>query len=100
MVDLLLRDAARSISANIRQTDLHARVDDETFGVLLVGCGGPEGAGAFVRRVREGLEVLTAERPIHPEMLVSMQDLATAGSAVEALESATAGIAVPAREIA
>jgi GGDEF domain-containing protein len=100
MADLLLRDAARAISANIRQTDLHARVDAETFGVLLVGCGGPDGAGAFVRRVREGLEVLTAERPMHPELLVSMQDLAAAGSAGEALDAATAGIAVPATEIA
>jgi GGDEF domain-containing protein len=100
MADLLLRDAARAVSANIRQTDLYARVDDETFGVLLVGCGGPDGAGAFVRRVREGLEVLTAERPLHPELLVSMQDLAAVGSAGEVLEAATAGIAVPAREIA
>lgn len=94
MADLLMKDVSEVLRGTIRRTDYLGRVGANQFGVVLVGCKGPEGAKAFFDRFEFALDKVKGGRPVEPEVTYGALSLADAASAEQALD--LAGLAVPA----
>jgi diguanylate cyclase (GGDEF)-like protein len=94
MADLLMKDVAEVLSGTIRRTDYVGRVGANQFGVVLVGCKGPEGAQAFFDRFKFAMDKVKGGRPVEPEVTYGAYALAEAASAEQALD--LAGLATPA----
>ena len=94
MADLLMKDVAEVLRGTIRRTDYVGRVGANQFGVVLVGCKGPEGADAFFDRFKIAMAKVKGGRPVEPEVTYGAYALADAASAEQALD--LAGLAVPA----
>jgi diguanylate cyclase (GGDEF)-like protein len=60
--ELLLKDSAEVMEAAIRRSDHAGRMDDNVFGVVLVGCKGREGADAFYNRFEQEVARVTHSR--------------------------------------
>ena len=88
MGDLLLKDAARALSAVARGADVVGRISGDQFAAVLVGCKGEEGAAAFCDRLRLATARITGERPAVIESSFAVRALSDAPSAVAALEAA------------
>jgi diguanylate cyclase (GGDEF)-like protein len=82
---LMLKDAADVMQTAIRRTDYAGRLGDETFGAVLVGCKGLEGAAAFVGRYGQALTRVTHERPAQLELSYAICSLGDAESPEAAL---------------
>ena len=96
MGDLLIKDAARALSAVARGADIVGRVSGDQFAVLLVGCKGREGVDAFCGRLSIALARTTSDRPAPVELTFGIQALGEAPSAMDALESAEREARAPA----
>jgi diguanylate cyclase (GGDEF)-like protein len=88
MADLILKDVAEAMRATVRRTDHVGRVGEASFGAVLVGCKGPEGANAFFVRLQDVLSRVSASRPVDVEVSYGAQPLAGAASPEQALERA------------
>jgi diguanylate cyclase (GGDEF)-like protein len=88
--ELLLKDAAEVLEAAIRRSDHAGRLGDDTFGSVLVGCKGREGADAFYARVEHALGRVTQERPASLQLAHSITALGECDSPEQALEEALA----------
>jgi diguanylate cyclase (GGDEF)-like protein len=88
--ELLLKDAAEVLESAIRRSDHAGRLDEDSLGVVLVGCKGAEGAEAFFARVEEALARVTQERPASPELAHSIKALGECDSPEQALQEALA----------
>jgi diguanylate cyclase len=86
--NLLLKEVAEVLAGGVRRTDYLARVAEDRFAALLVGCKGPDGARAFLTRFERALERSADARPASVSLAYGVQPLAGAGSALEALELA------------
>jgi diguanylate cyclase (GGDEF)-like protein len=94
MADLVMKDVAEALRATIRRTDYVGRVGANQFGVVLVGCKGPEGAKAFFDRFQDSLAKIMRGRPVQAEVTYGAHSLAESASAEQALD--LAGLASPA----
>jgi GGDEF domain-containing protein len=80
------------ILADVRRSDIAGRVGDDTFGVILVGCRGVEGAEAFMSRVRGAFERKLGRRPEKLDLAWGLERLAEAESAESALATVEASL--------
>ncbi len=90
--ELVVKDAAEVLEAAIRRSDHAGRLADDSFGVVLVGCKGLEGAEAFFARFEQALERATLERPCSLEVHFSVKALGECDSPEAALEDVEAAI--------
>jgi diguanylate cyclase (GGDEF)-like protein len=90
MADLILKDVSEAMRATVRRTDYLARVGESSFGTVLVGCKGPEGASAFFARFQEALAKVAGGRPVEITVTYGAQPLAGSASPEQALERAEA----------
>lgn len=97
MADLLMKDVSEVLRGTIRRTDYVGRVGANQFGVVLVGCKGPEGAKAFFDRFQFALDKVKGGRPVEPEVTYGALSLADAQSAEQALDLAGLAAQAPAR---
>ena len=84
--ELMLKDAADVMGNAIRRTDHAGRISDESFGAVLVGCKGLEGAAAFIGRYGQALARVTQERPATLDLSYAICSLGDAESPEAALE--------------
>jgi diguanylate cyclase (GGDEF)-like protein len=98
MGDLLIKDAARAVSAVARGADIAGRVSGDQFAVALVGCKGREGVDAFTSRLRIAMERTIGDRPASLELGFGAQPLSEAPSAAAALEQADTAAREPAAQ--
>jgi diguanylate cyclase (GGDEF)-like protein len=92
MCELLLKDAAEVMQEVIRRSDHAARLAEDAFAALLVGCKGSEGAAAFFERFADALARATRERPAALELASAVQPLAASASSTEALAAGEAAL--------
>jgi diguanylate cyclase len=92
--DLLLQSTGEVILADVRRSDIAGRVGDETFGVILVGCRGVEGAEAFMARLQGAFERKLGRRPEKLDLVWGFEPLTDADSAEGALSRAEATLGV------
>ena len=90
VADLLLQTTGEVIQADVRRSDIAGRVGNDTFGVILVGCRGVEGAEAFMARLQGAFERRLGRRPEKLDLVWGLQRLAEADTAEAALASAEA----------
>jgi diguanylate cyclase (GGDEF)-like protein len=90
MADLILKDVSEAWRATVRRTDHLGRTGESSFGTVLVGCKGPEGAAAFFNRFKESLAKVVSGRPVEVEVSYGAQALAGSASPEQALERAEA----------
>jgi diguanylate cyclase (GGDEF)-like protein len=90
--DLLLQTTGEVILADVRRSDIAGRIGEDTFGVILVGCRGVEGAEAFMARLQGAFERRLGRRPEKLELVWGIERLAEADSAEAALASAEASL--------
>ena len=83
--DLMLKDAADVMQTAVRRTDHAGRLADDSFGAVLVGCKGLEGAAAFIGRYGQSLTRVTQERPAQLELAYAICSLGDAESPEAAL---------------
>jgi diguanylate cyclase (GGDEF)-like protein len=83
--ELLLKDAADVMQTAIRRTDYAGRLTDDTYGAVLVGCKGLEGAAAFIGRYGQAVARVTRERPAQLDFSYSICSLGGAESPEAAL---------------
>lgn len=88
VADLLLQNTGEVILADVRRSDIAGRVADDTFGVILVGCRGIEGAEAFMSRLQGAFERKVGQRPEKLELAFGIERLGDADSAEDALSRA------------
>jgi diguanylate cyclase len=88
--DLLLQSTGEVILADVRRSDIAGRVDDDAFGVILVGCHGIEGAEAFLSRLHGAFERKLGRRPEKLGLAWGIERLRDADSAEAALTRAEA----------
>ena len=81
----MLKDAADVMQTAIRRTDHAGRLADDSFGAVLVGCKGLEGAAAFIGRYGQALARVTQERPARLELSYAICSLGDAESPEAAL---------------
>jgi diguanylate cyclase (GGDEF)-like protein len=93
VADLLLQSAGEVIATDVRRSDIAGRVGDATFGVILVGCRGVEGAEAFLARLHGSFERKLGHRPEKLELTWGLERLSDAESAEDALSRVEAGLA-------
>jgi len=86
--DLALRTAAELLVSVKRRTDLVARVDDEVFAAVLVGCKGLEGAEAYCARLRAAFSRGLSSQLEGLGVSCRIEALADAPSGTAALEQA------------
>jgi diguanylate cyclase (GGDEF)-like protein len=86
VASLMLKDAADVMQTAIRRTDHAGRLSDDSFGAVLVGCKGLEGAAAFIGRYGQALQRVTHERPAQLEVTYAMCSLGDAESPEAALD--------------
>jgi diguanylate cyclase (GGDEF)-like protein len=92
VADLLIQGTGEVILADVRRSDIAGRVGDDTFGVILVGCRGIEGAEAFMGRLQGAFERRVGQRPEKLVLACGIERLTEADSAEAALETAEAAI--------
>ena len=85
VASLMLKDAADVMQTAIRRTDHAGRITEDSFGAVLVGCKGLEGAAAFIGRYGQSLARVTAERPTRLELSYAICSLGDAESPEAAL---------------
>jgi diguanylate cyclase (GGDEF)-like protein len=85
--ELLLKDAAEVMEAAIRRSDHAGRLGEDSFGVVLVGCKGREGAEAFQGRFEQALARATGERPASLSVVCAIHALGEFESPEQALET-------------
>jgi diguanylate cyclase (GGDEF)-like protein len=85
VAQLMLKDAADVMESAIRRTDHAGRLSDDSFGAVLVGCKGLEGAAAFIGRYGQSLTRVTQERPAQLELSYAICSLGDAESPEAAL---------------
>ena len=85
VAELMLKDAADVMQTAVRRTDHAGRLGDDTFGAVLVGCKGLEGAAAFIGRYGQALTRVTHERPAQLELSYAICSLGDAESPEAAL---------------
>ena len=90
VADLLLQSTGEVILADVRRSDIAGRIGDDTFGVILVGCRGIEGAEAFLARLGGAFERRLGWRPEKLELAYGIERLGDADSAEAALSRAEA----------
>lgn len=83
-----LKDVADVLDGSARTTDHAGRVATTTLAAALVGCDGPEGAEAFITRLRRAIDRVTVGRPFTIEAHCAFCDLEHAESATDALDRA------------
>jgi diguanylate cyclase (GGDEF)-like protein len=88
--ELLLKEAAEVLEAAIRRSDHAGRLGDDTFGAVLVGCKGREGADAFYARVEHAVARVTEARAASLQLAHSITALGECDSPEQALEEALA----------
>jgi diguanylate cyclase (GGDEF)-like protein len=96
VAELMLKDAADVMQTAIRRTDYAGRLGDDTFGAVLVGCKGLEGAAAFIGRYGQALTRVTHERPAQLELsyaICSLGDAVSPEAALTRIEAEAAGAA-------
>lgn len=96
VAELMLKDAADVMQTAIRRTDHAGRLGDDTFGAVLVGCKGLEGAAAFIGRYGQALTRATHERPAQLELsyaICSLGDAESPESALARIEAEAGGAA-------
>ena len=98
MADLLTKDVAEVLRGTIRRTDYVGRVGANQFGVVLVGCKGPEGAQTFFDRLNFALAKVNSGRPVEPEITYGTLSLSESASAEQALDLAGLATPITARE--
>ncbi len=69
----------------VRRTDHAGRLADDSFGAVLVGCKGLEGAAAFIGRYGQSLTRVTQERPAQLDIAYAICSLGDAESPEAAL---------------
>jgi len=92
VADLILQSTGEVILADVRRSDIAGRVSDDTFGVILVGCRGIEGADAFMSRLQGAFERKLGQRPEKLALACGIERLAEADSAEAALAAAEAAL--------
>lgn len=92
VADLVLQSTGEVLLADVRRSDIAGRVGDDTFGVILVGCRGIDGAEAFMSRLQSAFERKMGERPEKLALACGIERLADADSAEAALSTAEAAI--------
>jgi diguanylate cyclase (GGDEF)-like protein len=92
VADLLLQSTGEVILADVRRSDIAGRVGADTFGVILVGCKGVEGADAFMARLQGAFERRLGQRPEKLDLAFGIERLGDADSAEGALNRAEAAI--------
>lgn len=85
---LALKDVADVLEGSARTTDHIGRVARSTLAAALVGCDGPDGAEAFINRLRRAIGRVTAGRPFAVEIRCAFCDLQHTDSAGDALDRA------------
>jgi len=85
VAQLMLKDAADVMQSAVRRTDHAGRLAEDTFGAVLVGCKGLEGAAAFIGRYGQALTRVTHERPARLELSYAICSLGDAESPEAAL---------------
>ena len=90
--ELLLKDAAEVLEAAMRRSDHAGRLADDSFGAVLVGCKGREGAEAFYARFEQELARVTQERPAALQLEHSIMALRDSDSPEQALQAAEEAI--------
>jgi diguanylate cyclase (GGDEF)-like protein len=100
VTQLMLKDAADVMQTAVRRTDHAGRIGDDTFGAVLVGCKGLEGAAAFIGRYGQALTRVTHERPAQLEISYAIASLGDADSPEAALARIEAEAAGRAGELA
>jgi GGDEF domain-containing protein len=85
VANLMLKDAADVMEQAIRRTDHAGRITEDSFGAVLVGCKGLEGAAAFIGRYGQSLTRVTQERPAQLEVAYAICSLGDAESPEAAL---------------
>jgi diguanylate cyclase (GGDEF)-like protein len=85
VAQLMLKDAADVMETAIRRTDHAGRLAEDSFGAVLVGCKGLEGAAAFIGRYGQALTRVTQERPAQLELSYAICSLGDAESPEAAL---------------
>jgi diguanylate cyclase (GGDEF)-like protein len=85
VAQLMQKDAADVMQSAIRRTDHAGRLAEDSFGAVLVGCKGLEGAAAFIGRYGQSLARVTAERPTQLELSYAICSLGDAESPEAAL---------------
>jgi diguanylate cyclase (GGDEF)-like protein len=88
VADLLLKNCAEVIAAAVRRSDIAARVADDVFGIILVGCKGIEGAMAFRSRLEASFERVMSQRPEEVQLIAGIEKLGEAESPAGALQRA------------
>jgi diguanylate cyclase (GGDEF)-like protein len=88
VADLLLKGCGEVIGAAVRRSDIAARVADDVFGIILVGCKGIEGAMAFRSRLEASFERVMSQRPEDVQLIAGIEKLGEAESPAEALQRA------------
>ena len=86
--ELLLKDAAEVLEGAIRRSDHSGRLGADSFGVVLVGCKGADGAQAFYARFQQALARATRERPASLELVHSVKALGECDSPEAVLQGA------------
>ena len=86
VAELMLKDAADVMNTAVRRTDHAGRITDDSFGAVLVGCKGLEGAAAFVGRYGQALTRVTQERPAVLDLSYAICSLGDAASPEAALD--------------
>jgi diguanylate cyclase (GGDEF)-like protein len=90
--ELLLKEAGEVLESAIRRSDHAGRLSDDTLGVLLVGCKGPQGADAFYTRFQQALARVTDERPASLDVGYSVKALGDCDSPEAVLQAAEEGV--------
>ena len=85
VAQLMLKDAADVMQSAIRRTDHAGRLTEDSFGAVLVGCKGLEGAAAFIGRYGQSLTRVTSDRPAQLELSYAICSLGDAESPEAAL---------------
>ncbi len=92
VANLILQTTGEVIMADARRSDIAARVADDIFAVILVGCRGMEGAEAFLARVQSAFARKLGLRPEKLELAWGLEQLSDAESAADALARVEAAL--------
>ncbi|HTX31873.1 MAG TPA: diguanylate cyclase [Solirubrobacteraceae bacterium] len=92
VADLLLQSTGEVIATDVRRSDIAGRVGEHSFGAILVGCNGIEGAEAFLARLQGSFERKLGHRPERLELVSGIERLSDTDSAEAALTAAEAAL--------
>jgi GGDEF domain-containing protein len=94
VADLLLQSTGEVVATDVRRSDIAGRIGDYSFGAILVGCNGLDGADAFLARLQGSFERKLGHRPERLELVSGIERLGDAESAESALAAAEAALTV------